>query len=80
MTHPLVPALALPRWFCYADRISLGDGVDPVLSLYQISKSFQPGVPVLRDISLQVETGTVVCLLGPSGCGKTTLLRLVAGF
>jgi iron(III) transport system ATP-binding protein len=32
--------------------------VDPVLSLHQISKSFQPGVPVLRDISLQVETGT----------------------
>jgi iron(III) transport system ATP-binding protein len=54
--------------------------VNPVLSLHQISKSFQPGVPVLRDISLQVETGTVVCLLGPSGCGKTTLLRLVAGF
>jgi iron(III) transport system ATP-binding protein len=54
--------------------------VDPVLSLHQISKSFQPGVPVLRDISLQVETGSVVCLLGPSGCGKTTLLRLVAGF
>ena len=54
--------------------------MNPVLSLHQISKSFQPGVPVLRDISLQVETGTVVCLLGPSGCGKTTLLRLVAGF
>jgi len=54
--------------------------VDPVLSLHQISKSFQPGVPVLRDISLQVEAGSVVCLLGPSGCGKTTLLRLVAGF
>ena len=80
MTPPLAPALALPKWFCYADRISLGDGVDPVLSLHQISKSFQPGAPVLRDISLQVETGTVVCLLGPSGCGKTTLLRLVAGF
>src|SRR5712691_12026477 len=56
------------------------DGVDPVLSLHQISKSFQPEVPVLRAISLQVETGTMVCLLGPSGCGKTTLLRLVAGF
>jgi iron(III) transport system ATP-binding protein len=54
--------------------------VNPVLSLHQISKSFQPGVPVLHDLSLQVETGTVVCLLGPSGCGKTTLLRLVAGF
>jgi iron(III) transport system ATP-binding protein len=54
--------------------------VGPVLSLHQISKSFQPGVLVLRNISLQVETGSVVCLLGPSGCGKTTLLRLVAGF
>jgi iron(III) transport system ATP-binding protein len=79
MTPPLAPALALPRWFCYADHISLGDGVNPALSLRQISKSFQPGVPVLRDISLQVETGTVVCLLGPSGCGKTTTLRSIAG-
>ena len=52
--------------------------MNPVLSLHQISKSFQPGVPVLRDISLQVEAGSVICLLGPSGCGKTTLLRLVA--
>ena len=34
---------------------------------------------VLQDISLQVESGEVVCLLGPSGCGKTTLLRLIAG-
>ena len=54
--------------------------MNPVLSLHQISKSFQPGMPVLRDISLQVEAGSVVCLLGPSGCGKTSLLRLVAGF
>ena len=54
--------------------------MDPVLSLHQISKSFQPEVPVLCDISLQVAAGTMVCLLGPSGCGKTTLLRLIAGF
>lgn len=52
----------------------------PVLSLQGISKAFEPGVPVLRDINLQVDSGTVVCLLGPSGCGKTTLLRLIAGF
>ena len=52
----------------------------PVLSLSAISKSFQPGVSVLTDVFLQVETGKMVCLLGPSGCGKTTLLRLIAGF
>ncbi|WP_089720434.1 ABC transporter ATP-binding protein [Candidatus Entotheonella palauensis] len=51
-----------------------------VLSLQGVSKAFEPNVPVLRDVDLQVESGTVVCLLGPSGCGKTTLLRLIAGF
>ncbi|HEB87578.1 MAG TPA: ABC transporter ATP-binding protein [Gammaproteobacteria bacterium] len=33
---------------------------------------------VLKDISLKLEPGRVVCLVGPSGCGKTTLLNIVA--
>lgn len=33
----------------------------------------------LRQVSLHVGTGEIVCLLGPSGCGKTTLLRIIAG-
>ncbi|MDO8527275.1 MAG: ABC transporter ATP-binding protein [Deltaproteobacteria bacterium] len=33
----------------------------------------------VKDFSLSIESGELVCLLGPSGCGKTTVLRSVAG-
>jgi iron(III) transport system ATP-binding protein len=36
--------------------------------------------PVVRQVSFQLNAGTIGCLLGPSGCGKTTLLRTIAGF
>jgi iron(III) transport system ATP-binding protein len=35
---------------------------------------------VVKEVTLSVEKGQLVCLLGPSGCGKTTTLRLIAGF
>lgn len=38
-----------------------------------------PDKLVLKDISLQIESGEFVCLLGQSGCGKSTFLRLLAG-
>ncbi|MBR2823747.1 MAG: ABC transporter ATP-binding protein [Clostridia bacterium] len=34
---------------------------------------------VLEHFSLNVESGTIVCLVGPSGCGKTTLVRALLG-
>ena len=35
--------------------------------------------PVLQNISFQVKSDEIVCIMGPSGCGKSTLLRLIAG-
>ncbi|CAH0534381.1 Fe(3+) ions import ATP-binding protein FbpC 2 [Vibrio stylophorae] len=48
------------------------------LNLKQIHCHYQNTV-VLRDLSLQLEAGQILCLLGASGCGKTTLLKAIAG-
>jgi zinc transport system ATP-binding protein len=37
------------------------------------------GRPVLRDVSMQVETGQVVAILGANGSGKSTLVRTILG-
>jgi branched-chain amino acid transport system ATP-binding protein len=37
------------------------------------------GVPVVRDLDLEVRPGEVVALLGPNGAGKTTTLETIAG-
>ncbi len=48
------------------------------ISIAGVSKSFG-AAKVLRDINLEIPSGSFTTILGVSGCGKTTLLRILAG-
>jgi ABC-2 type transport system ATP-binding protein len=49
-----------------------------VVSLDRISKSYEQKVAV-RELSLQIDEGTMFGLLGPNGSGKTSSIRMMIG-
>ncbi|WP_425043108.1 ABC transporter ATP-binding protein [Primorskyibacter sp. S87] len=48
------------------------------LTLQDISHRYGD-MPVLKEISLHIPDGEILCVIGPSGCGKSTLLRMIGG-
>jgi sulfate/thiosulfate transport system ATP-binding protein len=48
------------------------------IEVRNVNKAFG-STPVLRDVSVDVISGSLTALLGPSGGGKSTLLRVIAG-
>lgn len=52
----------------------------PIISFKNVIKSYDDDIPVLKNVSFDIEEGKFYTLLGPSGCGKTTILRMIAGF
>ncbi|THB66684.1 MAG: ATP-binding cassette domain-containing protein [Desulfovibrio sp.] len=40
---------------------------------------FSDGHLGLDDVTFDIDTGDMVCIMGPSGCGKSTLLNIISG-
>lgn len=49
------------------------------LQLRHLTKKYN-NFEAVRDLELNVPSGSLITLLGPSGCGKSTVLRMIAGF
>ena len=53
-----------------------------IVEIKNLFKSYRRGnqiLPVLNDITLDIDEGEFLALMGPSGSGKPTLLNLIAG-
>jgi len=50
------------------------------LTFEHVTFAYDPGKPVLHDVSFASTPGTVTALVGPSGSGKSTIISLIAAF
>ena len=51
----------------------------PIIALDRVSVGYEPGKPVLRRLTLRIDTDDRIALLGPNGNGKSTIAKLLAG-
>jgi subfamily B ATP-binding cassette protein MsbA len=62
-----------------ADRAPVAD-LDGEVRFEHVWFEYNPGVPVLRDVTFVAPAGTTTALVGSSGSGKSTLISLVMAF
>ncbi len=53
--------------------------LEPVVSVSNLSKTYDSGFQALKKINLDIQKGEIFALLGPNGAGKTTLISAVCG-
>jgi ATP-binding cassette subfamily B multidrug efflux pump len=54
--------------------------IEGAVKFDHVSFAYNPGHPVLMDISLEAKPGQTIALVGPTGAGKTTIVNLLSRF
>ena len=52
---------------------------DAALELTKITAGYVPDLPILHDVSIKAERGSITLIIGPNGAGKSTLIKAAAG-
>lgn len=53
--------------------------MQPIVSISNLSKTYDSGHQALKNINLDIMPGEILALLGPNGAGKTTLISTICG-
>ncbi len=52
----------------------------PSLEIENLRSGYEPDVPVVKDVNLRVEAGSVVGMVGANGAGKSSFLKTIVGY
>ena len=61
------------------DAVDIGN-VMGAIEFKNVTFSYNPDQPVLKNINLSIKQGETVALVGPTGCGKTSMASLIHHF
>lgn len=65
--------------FTCTRRFKYHAGMQAMLSINNLDKTYAGGFQALKDVNLEINRGEIFGLLGPNGAGKTTLINIVCG-
>ncbi len=58
----------------------VADAVAGSIEFQHVAFGYEPGLPVLKDVTFQITPGQFVGIVGQTGCGKSTLVSLIPRF
>ncbi|MDZ7685658.1 MAG: ABC transporter ATP-binding protein [Gammaproteobacteria bacterium] len=62
------------------DPVQLPERLQGKLEFRHVNFEYEPGVPILKDVSFTLEPGKKLAIVGPTGSGKSTMIRLLGRF
>ncbi|MGK0550937.1 multidrug efflux ABC transporter subunit EfrB [Enterococcus faecalis] len=60
--------------------LPLPEQIHGTVEFENVSFSYDPAKPLIRNLNFKVEAGQMVAIVGPTGAGKTTLINLLMRF